>query len=232
VIGNKDPVRLRIVCECYTAYRWLPSAMANLRRKLPGLELEIALEHSKQPVPALVDAEIDVALLTTATLPTSRELRGAFLERPLFSDEVVFAVARTHPLASDKHITPEQLRRHTLITSVAPPGESEWFLTRVFGKRKPKLTFLRFPLTEAIVDAARAGMGIAVLSEWMATGYLESGDLVIRRLPTGPLRRPWRIAYRREVAEAAERLTLALSGCPPRLQLSPDHVVRGATPLD
>ena len=49
------------------------------------------------------------------------------------------------------------------------------------------------------MDAARAGMGVAVLSEWMASGYVERGDLVVRRLASRPLRRPWRIAYRDEL---------------------------------
>lgn len=76
---------------------------------------------------------------------------------------------------------------------------------------------MRLPLTEAIVHAARAGMGIAVLSEWMAKAYLGTGDLVVKRLATGPLRRPWRIAYRTEVEDAARRLTSTLVGAAPRL---------------
>src|SRR5690348_7559774 len=30
------PVRLRLVCECYTAYHWLPSALTRLRTTLPN----------------------------------------------------------------------------------------------------------------------------------------------------------------------------------------------------
>jgi LysR family transcriptional regulator for metE and metH len=40
---------------------------------------------------------------------------------------------------------------------------------------------------------------------------------VVKRLHTGPLRRPWRIAYRTEVAEAAQRLTSTLLSSAPRL---------------
>ena len=80
--------------------------------------------------------------------------------------------------------------------------------------------YSHFPLTEAIIDTARAGMGIAVLSEWMASGYVEQGDLVVRRLSSGPLRRPWRIAYRDELAAVAERLRGALVGVVPRLRVT------------
>ncbi|WP_437751939.1 LysR family transcriptional regulator [Sorangium sp. So ce1389] len=210
--------RVRLVCECYTAYRWLPSAMANLRRRLPRLEVDLAVEHTQDPVGALARGDIDVALLTTAPLPGDREARGALVERPLFSDEVVFVVSTSHPLAGRGSITRDHLRKSPLITSNTPPAEARWFMTTVFGRQKPRLEFLRFPLTEAVIDAARAGMGIAVLSEWMADGYLGGGDLAVKRLSSGPLRRPWRIAYRREAADAAERLVTALEGSAPRLQ--------------
>jgi LysR family transcriptional regulator for metE and metH len=202
---------LRLVCECYTAYRWLPSALTRLRARLPRLEVELAIEHTGDPVGALVAGDIDVALLTTSPV------RDGIREKPLFSDEIVFVVAATHPLAARPFITPRDLRNTTLITSNTPPAERRWFSTRVFGRSRPKLQYLSFPLTEAIVDAARAGMGVAVLSEWIASVYLGGDDLVVKRIEGEPLRRPWRIAYRPEAAEAATRLARALEGSPPRI---------------
>jgi LysR family transcriptional regulator for metE and metH len=112
-------------------------------------------------------------------------------------------------------IAPRDLCEHPLITGNTPAAEAEWFVKRVFGKRRPKLEYLRFPLTEAIVDAAHAGMGIAVLSEWIASTYLGSGELVAQRLASDPLRRPWRIAFRPDAADIARRLASALEGAPP-----------------
>jgi LysR family transcriptional regulator for metE and metH len=212
------PTRVRLVCECYTAYRWLPSALSALAVRLPGLQVEIAVDHTAEPVRALERGEIDIALLTTSQLPSGS--RGKLLEQPLLSDEVVFVVAASHPLAHRKSLTRADLRGHTLITSNAPPAEARWFLASAFGRRVPKLSFLRFPLTEAVMDAARAGMGVAVLSEWMASGYLDTGELSIRRLAAGPLRRPWRIAYRREAALAAQRLAGILANAAPRLRVA------------
>ncbi len=207
----RPPARIRVVCECYTAYRWIPSALARLRERLPGLEVTIGVEHTADPVAALAAGEVDVALLTTS--PITRGLR----ERPLFADEIVFVVAPSHPLASRPAVTARDLRETPIITSNTPPAEAEWFLGRVFGKRRPRLQFLRLPLTEAIVDAARAGMGVAVLSEWIASAYLGHGDLVAKRFADDPLRRPWRIAFRPETADAATRLAGALEGTAPRV---------------
>jgi LysR family transcriptional regulator for metE and metH len=203
---------LRVVCECYTAYRWLPSTLASLRRGGAGPEVSLAFDHTRAPVAGLLAGEVDVALLTTASVPKT------LVERPLFADEIVFIVAATHPLAKQASITPADLRRFPLITSTqTPEPESRWFFSHVFRRTAPRVERLAFPLTEVIVDAARAGMGVAVLSEWIALPYLTAGDLVAKRLRKGPLQRPWRMAYARDTADAANRLASALSGAAPRL---------------
>jgi LysR family transcriptional regulator, regulator for metE and metH len=209
------PTRVRIVCECYTAYRWLPSALAALAARMPDLRVDIAAEHTGDAVSALLDDTVQIALLTTGAVPRGREV----VQRPLFADEVVFVVAATHPLAAARAIGRDDLRAYPLISSSSVrPAETRWFLGRVFGRRVPKLDVLRFPLTEAIVDAARAQMGVAVLSEWIAAAYVGAGDLVIKRAAHGPLMRPWRIAYRRAAAPAAERLHATLTAAAPRLR--------------
>lgn len=212
-----EAVQVRLVCECYTAYRWLPSAMAELKQRMPDLDVEVATDHTRDPVAALLRNKIDIALLTTAEVPKAKGLA----EAALFSDEVVFVLGARHPLAKARHLTLEALTSEPLITGKTPPAEARWFAASVFGRRVPKLHFLHFPLTEAIIDAARAGMGIAVLSEWIASGYVASDDLVVKRLATGPLRRPWRIAYRREAKATAERLRGALQSSVPRLRAAP-----------
>ncbi|RKH99380.1 LysR family transcriptional regulator [Corallococcus sp. AB038B] len=204
-------IRLRLVCECYTAYHWLPSALVTLRKSLPGLHLSLAVEHTQDPVPALVAGELDVALLTTSTVP-----RAGLETRPLFSDEIIFVVAASHPLASRRALTREDLREHTILTGQTPAAESQWFMTQVFGRERPRLRVERLPLTEAILDVARAGLGVAVLSEWISTPHLGKGDLVVKRLASGPLRRPWRMAWRKETGDSALRLLAALESTVPR----------------
>jgi LysR family transcriptional regulator for metE and metH len=212
-----EATHVRLVCECYTAYRWLPSAMAELRQRMPDLNVDVATDHTHDPVTALLHGKIDVALLTTAEVPKARGL----VEQALFSDEVVFVLSARHPLAKARHLTRENLCDEPLITGNTPPAEARWFAAKVFGRHVPKLHFLHLPLAEAIMDATRAGMGIAVLSEWIASGYLAAGDLIVKRLAKGPLRRPWRVAYRREAQATAERLRGALQSSVPKLRAAP-----------
>jgi LysR family transcriptional regulator for metE and metH len=208
--AGSAPARVRLVCECYTAYRWLPSALTSLG--LPGLAVVLDVEHTRDPVPALVRGELDVALLTTSAV------RAPIEEAPMFADEIVFVMSASHPLAAKKALSRRDLREATLLgSSSTPPPEVRWFVARVFGKTRPSLAFVQFPLTEAIVDAARVGMGVAVLSEWIAEPFVKDGALVVKRLATGPLRRPWRIAFRPEARESALRLRRALAATAPRV---------------
>jgi LysR family transcriptional regulator for metE and metH len=209
--GAATNAPLRVVCECYTAYSWLPGALSRLGPAL-GTELEAAIDHTHAPIEALLTGDADVALLTTSKVPQR------MLEAPLFHDEIVFVVAAAHPLAARPAIGAHDLEQHALIVSSSTPEpERKWFFRQVFGRGAPRLKLLRFPLTEAVIEATRAGMGIAAMSEWVARPYVAGGGLVARSLQGKRLERPWRIAYRREVAAAATRLATALRGAPPRL---------------
>ncbi|WP_266159841.1 LysR family transcriptional regulator, partial [Dyella silvatica] len=209
--------RLRLVCECYTAYHWMPSALEGLRASLPGVDLVIAIESTRDPIAALEAGDIDVALVSEAPKPRSRRL----VERPLFADEVVFVMAASHRLASRPALTQADLRGETLLTSRLPTRDMSWFNKPMHAMHEASLNYQVLPLTEAVIDFARANMGIGVLSEWIADPHLRRGDLLAKRLATGPLRRPWRLVWRKEVQANALRLLAVLERAAPRLKSLP-----------
>ncbi|SMC29885.1 LysR family transcriptional regulator, regulator for metE and metH [Andreprevotia lacus DSM 23236] len=207
------PTRLRLVCECYTAYHWVPSVLAELRMSMPDLELEIAAQSAQDPVSALLANEIDVALVTGASVPASTLLQ----ETALFADEVVFVVSSRSPLAQRETLSRADLATRPLLTTHLPTPGMHWFNHMVAGPADQPLRYQYLPLTEALLDFARADLGIAVLSEWIAAPHLHKGDLIAKRLATGPLHRPWRLVWRSEHADAAWRLHAALALSAPRL---------------
>ena len=212
VSPDAPPRRVRLVCECYMAYRWLPSTLAKLKSSLPNVQVTLAMEHTRTPASALAAGEVDIALLTTS------RVSSPFLELPLFEDEMVFLVAADHPLSKRDSLAPRDLREHPIITSSqTPDAEARWFMRRVFGRRRPRLDVLRLPLTEAIIDAARAKLGIAVLSERVAQPYVGEGGVKVLRLSAPPLRRPWRMAFAPELEKAATLLAAALAPAAPRM---------------
>lgn len=206
------PRQLRLVCECHTAYHWMPSALQRLRSSLPGVELSIALAATHDPIGHLQDGTIDVALISEAPLPRSRRLS----HKPLFADEVVFLLAASHRLAARATLQRADLEGEALFTSRLPTPDMHWFNKPLAARRAPALQFQALPLTEAVVDFARAGLGIGVLSEWVAEPHLRRGDVVARRLASGAIRRPWHLVWRNEAAEAATALWRILETASPR----------------
>lgn len=204
-----EPRHVRLVCECYTAYHWLPSALRRLQPAVPGLSLSLCIEHTEDAVGALQRGDIDAALLTSP-----RRSDRDIVVRPLMTDEMLFVVAQDHALAKQAALRPADLREHPLFIPRSTRTETRWFMRRVFGRERPRLDVSVIPLTEAMVDLARAGLGIAVVTEWAAGPYLERGDCVAMRLSRGPLLRPWRFAWRRELGDAGPRLLSVLPRAP------------------
>lgn len=204
--------RIRLVSECHTAYHWLPSALQTMRLDMPGVELSLRLECTRDPLASLESKQVDAALVTSPTQP-SLEIDV----RPLFNDEMVFVVANDHSLAAKKRLTVDDLRAHPLYCAPATAAERRWFASTIFGRAQPRLNVSWVPLTEAIVELTRAGMGIGVLTEWVAGPYLKAGGVVAKRISRKVLRRPWQLAWRRSLGASGPRLLRALKASEARV---------------
>lgn len=204
------PRRVRLVAECHMAYPWLAKVVLHLRRTAPGVRLEIPVEHSQRAVEALAEGSVDAALLTSRPPP-------GFKSTQMLEDELMFVVSSEHPLATKRALAPRDIASHPLLVPTARTEDAR-FLRFVFGSRPPRLRVERLAVTEAIIELARAGLGIAVLSEWVARAYLESPNagLEALRLRKGPLTRSWRLSHAPELAQAAPLLADAIRAAQPR----------------
>jgi len=200
--------RVRFAAECHQAYPWLTKVVLGLQRTAPHVELRLSSSLAGDAVRGLREGELDAALLTSRTPP------GA-TSRRLFSDEIVFLLATDHPLAGSA-LRPSDLLEHPILASTARAGD-RWFTKRVWGSRRVRPRMQRFAATEAIVEFARAGLGIGVLSSWIADGYLgPRSGLVTGRLAKGPLVRKWRLAHTPDTTPVIDDLEQALLSARPR----------------
>lgn len=183
LLGEDAPEDLvRISTGCYTAYTWLPPVLERWQKEHPRAELRIVLEATRQPVPALLNGQLDLAL----TCETVRQPR--VVSTPLFRDELVLLVPEGHALASKRSASAEDIAREHLLTYDAPREQLDVF-TRVFwpaGVEPQRVT--RVPLTEAMVELVRGGVGVAPLADWVLPRKME-GLRVVRLTPEGVKRR-------------------------------------------
>lgn len=184
VSGNQES-RLRLTTECYTCYHWLPRALAELRRRLPRLHLELVPEATRRPRQALRAREVDLAIVSEIDEHSDIEYI------PLFSDELVALVPPEHSLASRPYARAEDFsgehvvlltepEKSTLVASVLAPA----------GVSPTRMSTLQ--LTEAVVETVKAGLGITVMARWAVAPHLREGSL--RAVPVtkeGLVRRWW-----------------------------------------
>jgi LysR family transcriptional regulator for metE and metH len=163
-------------------YPWLPRVFSDAARA--GHEVRVVLEATGAPIAALREGAIDLAVLCEK--PASRALHAT----AVFEDALVAVVAASHPLAKRPRISAKDLAAERLLVYDVPLERLDvWrrFL-RPAGARPREVA--RVPITEAIVELARAGHGVGVLADWAIHHYGARGVVPVP-LGAGGLRRTW-----------------------------------------
>jgi LysR family transcriptional regulator for metE and metH len=183
---------LRFVTACYTCYHWLPDLLTLYRQAYPAVEVSINLAATADPIQSLRDGDLDVGLV-------NRVVPGADLQyHRLFEDEDVVVVSREHRWASRKFVRPAELADEHLIVFDSELRESNLFKNVLTPAGVTPKQVIKLPMTEAIVDMIKAGLGISVMVRWAVSPYLRSSDLVPLRLTRGGARRTWYAVTLRE----------------------------------
>ncbi|HEV7920468.1 MAG TPA: LysR substrate-binding domain-containing protein [Thermoanaerobaculia bacterium] len=214
---------LRITTECYTCYHWLPALLARFRKKHPGVDVRIDVASTKRPAEALAEGSIDLALVSSEM--DDRRLRIT----PLFDDELLVIMAPDHPLADREAITAKELAAETLLT-YGPLDDSTAYLRVLRPAGFEPKEWMPVPLTEAMVELARGGIGVAVLARWSVWPQLESGAIVGVPLTRRGLHRQWKAAVLRaaQTPDYMEEFIGMLAAQPARQRNIPLHVPKRA----
>jgi LysR family transcriptional regulator for metE and metH len=192
VRGKPEEV-IRLSTGCYTAYPWLAAVLRSFQPRHPAVQVRIILEATRRPVEALLRGELDVAITSDLHGPGRSRLR-AF---PLFSDELILLAPPGHPLATRGLVRAEDLRAEHVIVYDAPREDLDVFTKVLWPAGVEPLKVSRVPLTEAMVELVRAGMGVAVLPGWAVA---REPSLRRLRFATLGLRRKWRAVVQRSRA--------------------------------
>jgi LysR family transcriptional regulator, regulator for metE and metH len=181
---------IRLSAECYSCYQWLPAITRRFSRKHPSIDLRIITEATRKPIQALLQNEIDLAVV-------SGPLGDRRLKLTLLSEEDLVAVtAVTHPLADRKFLRPQDFVGQTLF-SYAELSTTCLYLKilQPAGVRPKEASAI--PLTEAILELVKAGQGITVLPRWAVETYLGNGEYRALSITSHGLSRRWYAAVRR-----------------------------------
>jgi LysR family transcriptional regulator for metE and metH len=181
--GSEEHGTLRLSTYCYTCYHWLPPLIKKFRSAHPGIRIEIQPDEAHQPVTAVVEGRLDVAL---AIAPV--RVSGT-MTRHVFDETMLVVTSPDHPFARREFVRPADLESEVLLLHSKP--EDSFVYQRVLAPAGIRPTVEAVALTEAIVELAKAGLGVGVLADWAAAPYLKSGKLAGVPLTRKGLERKW-----------------------------------------
>jgi LysR family transcriptional regulator for metE and metH len=157
--------------------------MREMSAAFPGLCIDIVPEATEAPVEAIIDNRVDIAIVSKV----DEDAGLAFHD--LFEDELLAIMRNDHALARRSYLNPPDFRDQTLIVY---NGKRHAILDQVLhpaGVAPARILQLR--MTEAIIELARSGQGIAVQSGWAFNDLGNSGGLAAVRITRGGFRRQW-----------------------------------------
>lgn len=184
---------LRVSAHCHTGYHWLPALVDGLRRRYPAFEVHISPEHTLDPIGALLDARLDLAIMNDE----SDDKRLRFQE--LFDDEQVAVVHPSHAWAARAFVTPEELVTEQLYLYSRSIDDS-FIVQKVLrpaGIELQRVTYLQ--LTEGILEMIKADMGVSVLPKWSIANVIASGEIKAIRITRAGVARKWYAATLRGI---------------------------------
>ena len=186
---------LRLCTQCNTGYHWLPPLLQSFHRKYPGVDVQIMVNATDRPIEALLDGQIDLAVVTSDV--NDKRLAA----EPLFDDELVAVVAPSHPFARRASIQAEDFADEHLIIYSADPQDSYTFLRILRPAHVQPARVSQVPLTEAILELVKAGLGVSVMARWAIEPAIKAGAVKAVRIGKRGVFRSWTAVTLRDRVE-------------------------------
>lgn len=204
--------RVRFTAQCSTTFQWLPPVIRAFRERQPDAEVRIDAVPGDEPVSALLDDLVDVALVTKL----DRQMDRVRLTR-LFEDEMVAVVADQHPWARRRHVTARDFDdAHLVLYDTYDQSRiPSTPLPIPHGARPARVTTMPV-ITDLLIEMVAGGEGATILPSWVAAPYVASHHVALVRIGARPPARVWYCATRPgpqppHVAAFVEELTRQLS---------------------
>ncbi|WP_175687300.1 LysR family transcriptional regulator [Burkholderia multivorans] len=168
--------RLRVDLPVVFGRRWVLPALLEIAAEHSALELDVSLTDRRVD---LVQDGIDL-VIRIGPLQDSATL----VAKPLGAQRAVLVARPDYLARHGQPQTPDDLHRHACITFGGGGQARPWHFLDRHGRNLSLAVRGRLGLnhSDAILDAALAGHGIALLSDWLVADHLSAGRLV-RVLP-------------------------------------------------
>ncbi|MEW6737863.1 MAG: LysR family transcriptional regulator [Acidobacteriota bacterium] len=187
ISSNKQGV-LRISTGCYTCYHWLPTVLKPFHKKYPRVDVQIVVEATDEPIEALLDGKIDMAIISWQVRDRRINLH------PIFKDELVAAMHPDHPLATRPYLNASDFADQHLLVYSLPVEEITLFQKFLIPAGIMPKQVSQVKLTEAMIEIVKAGLGICAMARWAIAPQTAAGELCALPITKRGFYRQWSAA--------------------------------------
>jgi len=176
--------RLRIAAVTTAAESFVPDLMQGYAERHPEVELTLAVGNREDVIERVLRHQADVAI--SGKPPGDERLEA----EPLGENAIALISAPGDPAAAGDALEAAQLAGRAWL--LREPGSGTRTLNEQFlAERGLRPTVLELGSNGAIKQAARAGLGVSLLSRAAVEAELAAGRLSEIPLQDGPRARPW-----------------------------------------
>lgn len=168
--------KLRIGASLTIGNYMLPGMIGSFMQHHPGAQVTLDVANTRHVIQALEQFQIDVGFIEGFCHQPDIEVI------PWCRDELVIFAAPSHPLASARTITADDLAAADWILREPGSGTREIFDNAILGRISRLNLLMEFGHTEAIKRAVETGIGIGCASRRTLEDALAAGSVVV--LPT------------------------------------------------
>jgi DNA-binding transcriptional LysR family regulator len=220
-LGRWGRGRLRLGASTTACQHILPTVLREFKESFPEHNITIEPGDSPAMVGALLRQRVDLAL----ALEVDNEPQLEF--HPLFTDELHFIAGALHPWAQARRVNREEIPRQNYIL-YNKASITFRLIEDYFRDEEVTLnTVIELGSMEAIKELVKLGLGVSIVSPWIARKEIEEGSVVALPLGRRRLRRRWGILHwRGKRLNLAEETFVGLceAACMP-LNIKPDRQV-------
>lgn len=188
-LGRWGQSTLRVGASVAACQHILPAVFREMRKESPRLVLQVRSADSPQLIELLRQNRIDVAL--GPQVPPSPDLEV----RPVFEDELLFALSPTHPWVDGRSLSKADIARQQLIVY-----QSGSITNRLVDDYFREQDIAPTPAMEigsitGIKEMVKLNLGVAILAPWVVDVELARGALKMRPLGAKSLKRQWVLSH-------------------------------------
>ncbi|MDO4477918.1 MAG: LysR family transcriptional regulator [Lachnospiraceae bacterium] len=170
---------LRIGANVTVGVTMIQSLICRFKEMFPGIRVEIFVNNSKAILERIDRDELDLALV--------EEFAGMenYITEPFFNDRSIVVAPIGHPLLEKKEVTAKDLTETELLLRESGSGVRNLFDAVMFAKGLVVHPIWESYTSDAVIEAVRANIGVAVLPERIARPHIrnkEMSELPIRDL--------------------------------------------------